>query len=377
MKSHGKLHILHIIPNFGIGGAERLVVNLLGAIDKEKFEVAACSLYSKSGTAFEQELEQHGIPVYYLGKDKGLELRMIPRLYRLFRAFKPDIVHTHLSVLRYALIPMMLCRIHARFHTVHSIAQKEVDAPGKIVNRLAFRRGKVVPISISKEVAKTVQDLYKVQTPIIYNGIPIGEFQAVPGIRANWRETEGIRSSEVVFLHVGSFKPAKNHRLLIEAFGEAVGKLPNLKLFLVGDGELRPDIEKLVGEKSLGQNIRFLGLRNDIPELLAACDVFILSSDYEGFGLVIAEAMAAGRPVIATAVGGVPELVEDGVTGLLVSPQDIQALSKAMVRLADDPSLRETMGKRGQKRALERFDINIIAKQYEKLYLESLRTKSQ
>jgi glycosyltransferase involved in cell wall biosynthesis len=368
-----RLRVLHIIPNFGTGGAERLVVNLLRALDREKFEVAACSLYAKSNTTFEEQLEKSGIMVYYMGKHKSLDLRMIPRLYRLFKAFKPDVVHTHLSVQRYALIPMILCRIPARFHTVHTVAQKEVDVPGKIVNCLAFHFGKVMPVSISQEVAHTVQDLYNVQTPIIYNGIPTEDFQAMLGIRSTWREHEEIKDSEVVFLHVGSFKPAKNHRLLIKAFEQAIKERSNLKLFLAGDGELRPEIEKLVEEKELDQSVRFLGLRNDISELLAACDVFILSSNWEGFGLVIAEAMVAGKPVVATAVGGVPELIEDGVTGILVPPNNPEALASGILRLAKDTNLRLRMGKLAQRRALDRFDIGRTAREYEALYLSLLK----
>jgi len=372
-----RTRILHIIPNIAIGGAERLVVNLLEAIDKEKFEVAACSLYPKSGTALEQELEQHGIPVYYLGKHKGLDLRMIPRLYHLFRIFRPDVVHLHLSVLRYALIPMVFCGIAGRFHTVHNIAQKEVDAPGKIVHWLAFHIGGVIPVSISYEVAQTVEKVYNVRTPIIYNGIPTEDFHTMPSVRSSWRKKEGIKDSEIVFLHIGRFSLQKNHRLLIEAFEQVIKECPNGTLFLVGDGKLRTEIEKIVKGKSLEQKIHFLGLRRDIPELLAGCDIFVLSSDWEGVPMTILEAMAAGRPVIATAVGGVPELVEGGVTGLLVPPQDIQALSKAIVRLADDPSLSEAMGEQGRKRAVERFDIKLIVRQYEELYLKVLGGKAR
>jgi len=371
VKPYRKLHVLHIIPNLGTGGAERLVVNLVKSFDKDRFDVAVCILYPKSGTTFEKHLEKSEIPIYYLGKHKGLDLRMIPRLYRLFQDFKP------LSVQRYALIPLILCRIPARFHTVHSIAQKEVDAPGKIVHRLAFHMGGVIPVSISQEVARTVEKLYKVRTPIIYNGIPTKHFQSTEEARSIWRKKEGIKSSEVVFLHIGSFSPQKNHRLLVEAFAQATKKRSDLKLLLVGDGELRPDIEKIVREKRLEQNIHFLGLRQDISELLSACDIFILSSNYEGVPMTILEAMAAGKPVIATAVGGVPEVVKDGISGLLVPPQDIQALSNAMVRLADDSSLREGMGKEGRKRALEWFDINLIVRQYEELYLKVLGDKLQ
>lgn len=370
-----KLRVLHIIPTFGIGGAERMVVNLLKAFNHEKFEVAACSLYSEASTFFEKQLKAYKIPVYYLDKRKGLDLRMIPRLYNLFRTFKPDIVHTHLYALRNAIIPIILGRIPLRFHTLHNIAYKETDRIGRIVNWVAFHFCKVIPISISQEVAKTTYDLYHVKTPIIYNGIPVNCFQLKKNIRFSYRKKENLKESDIIFLHIARFSPQKNHRLLIKAFGQAAKQCPNLKLFLVGDGELRIKIEKFVKEERFKQNIYFLGLRQDTSELLASCDTFILSSDWEGTPMTILEAMAAKKPIIATAVGGTPELVENGVTGLLVPPKNTQTLSEAMLRLANNPILREKMGREGQRNVFERFDINQIARQYEELYLKSLEAK--
>ena len=370
-----KLRVLHIIPTFGIGGAERMVVNLLKAFNHEKFEVAACSLYSEASTFFEKQLKEYKIPVYYLGKHKGLDLRMIPRLYHLFKTFKPDIVHTHLYAIRNAIIPIILCRIPLRFHTLHSIAYKETDRIGRIINWITFHFCKVIPISISQEVAKTTYDLYHVETPIIYNGISVNCFQLKKNIRSFYRKKENLKESDIIFIHVANFSPQKNHRLLIKAFGQAVKQSPNLKLLHVGDGELRNEMEKFVKEKKLEQSIYFLGLRQDIPELLAACDVFILSSDWEGTPMTILEAMAARKPIIATAVGGVPELVENGVTGLLVPPKNTQALAEAILQLVGNSTLREEMGREGQRKALERFDINQIARQYEELYLKSLEAK--
>jgi len=370
-----KIRVLHIIPTFGIGGAERMVVNLLKAFNHEKFEVSACSLYPEASTFFEKQLKEYKIPVYYLGKHKGLDLRMIPRLYHLFRTFKPDIVHTHLYALRNAIIPIILSRIPLRFHTLHNIAYKETDRIGRVINWIAFHFCKVIPISISQEVAKTTYDLYHIKTPIIYNGILVNCFQLKKNIRFSYRKKENLKESDTIFLHIARFSPQKNHRLLIKAFGQAVNQYPNLKLLLVGDGELRSKMEKIVKEEKLEQGIYFLGSRQDIPELLTTCDIFILSSDWEGTPMTILEAMAAGKPIIATAVGGTPELVENGVTGLLVPPKDAQALAEAMLRLANNPILREKMEREGKKNVLERFDIKQIARQYEELYLKSLEAK--
>ncbi|MGB9662819.1 MAG: glycosyltransferase [Moorellaceae bacterium] len=364
-----KVRVLHIIPNFGPGGAERLVVDLMEATDKERFEVAAVSLYPESGTILEKVIKEKGLQVYFLNKHRGLDLRMIPRLYRLFHTFRPDVVHTHLYVLRYALLPSLLCRVPVRVHTVHNVAQKEVDRVGKLVHWIAFRLGNVVPVSISREVANTVRAVYgrDIHTPVIYNGIPTARFITNAG------QDNTKKGRDVVLLHIGRFAPQKNHLLLIEAFALAVKEHPTMQLWLIGDGPLRPAVEKTVVEMGLEGTVLFLGIRDDVPKLLADSDVFILPSDWEGVPLTVLEAMAAGKPVVATAVGGVPELVEDGVTGILVPPRNPEALAQGILRLAKDPHLRQRMGKAARERALERFDIARTAREYEALYLRLLK----
>ena len=368
-----KVRVLHVIPNFGPGGAERLVVDLMEATDKERFEVAAVSLYPESGTILEKEIKEKGLKVYFLNKHRGLDLRMIPQLYRVFCSFRPDVVHTHLYVLRYTLLPALFCRIPVKVHTVHTVAQKEVDGVGKLVHRIAFRLANVVPVSISQEVANTVQTVYGrgIYTPVIYNGIPITRFVS------SARQDNAKKEKDVVVLHVGRFAPPKNHLLLVEAFALAVKEYPKMRLWLVGDGPLRPAVEKVVKEKGLDNKILFIGVVPNVEDFLADCDVFVLSSDFEGFGIVIAEAMAAGKPVVATGVGGVPELVEDGVTGILVPPCNPEALAKGILRLAKDSDLRQRMGKAAQERALERFDIARTAREYEALYLRLLKECGQ
>jgi len=364
-----KIRVLHILPNLGPGGAERLVVNLMEYANKERFEVAAVSLFPESGTILEKEIKKKGLKVYYLNKHLGFDPRMIPQLYRLFSSFHPDVIHTHRYVLRYTLLPTLLCHIPVRVHTVHNVAQKEVDRLGKIVHWFAFRWGRIVPVSISHAVAKTIQAVYGrgIHTPVIYNGIPTARFIS------RMERLHDREEKYVVLLHVGRFEPQKNHRLLIEAFALAVNEYPMMKLWLVGEGPLRTEVEKFVRENRMDRKVKFLGIRDDVADLLAESDVFILPSDWEGVPLTVLEAMAASKPVIATSVGGVPELVEDGVTGILVPPRDSKGLAQAILRPAKDPDLRYRMGKAGQKRALERFDIARITREYEALYLKLLK----
>ncbi len=364
-----KIKILHVIPKFDIDGAERLLVNLLEAFDHEWFEVAAVSFYPESGTILEQEIKEKGLTVYFLNKHQGLDLRIIPNLYHLFQTFKPDVVHTHLYVLHYVFLAMLLCRIPVRVHTVHSIAQKEVDRIGKLVHWIVFRMGGVVPVSISLEVANTVRALYGrgIRTPVIYNGIRTARYVSAAG------QGMGEEGKEMVLLHIGRFVLPKGHLLLIEAFDLSIKEYPWMQLWLVGDGELRPAVERAVSEKGLQEKVSFLGIRDNVSNLLANCDLFVLPSDYEGLPLTVLEAMAAGKPVVSTRVGGVPELVEDGLTGFLVPPRDPEALSQAILRLAKDRDLCQRMGQAGQRKVLERFDISQAARGYETLYFKLLK----
>lgn len=271
----GKIHICHVVPNFGLGGAERLVVDLIEATNKKLFEVTAVSLYPKSGAILEREIKKKGFKIYFLDKRKGPDFRMILQLYRLFRAIRPDVVHTHRYVLRYSLLPTILSNIPVRIHTVHNIAQKEVDHIGKLIHCVAFRLGGVVPVGISKEVSRTIKEVYGngIDVPIIYNGIPVARF-ICSAVADNARE-----GKEVILLHIGRFVPQKNHVLLIEAFDIAVKEYPTMRLWLVGDGPLCQMLKKLVDEKRLSGKVSFLGLRNDVPKLLAEADIVILSSD--------------------------------------------------------------------------------------------------
>lgn len=368
MRINNKIKVLHIIPDFGTGGAERLVVDLMDYADKKQFEVATVSLYPEKGTILEKEIRKKELKVYYLDKHLGLDLSMISKLYRLFCFFRPDIVHTHRYVLRYSLLPTIFCKIPVRVHTVHNIAQKEVDMAGKFVHKIAFCLAGVVPVSISKEVANTVQMLYgkRIKTPIIYNGVPTLKFSSTQ------KKNSG---NNIILLHIGRFAPQKNHKLLIEAFSIAVKECSNLRLWLIGDGKLKADIESMVKKNKLEQYVSFLGALPNVNGLLKKCDVFILSSDWEGVPLAIIEAMASGKPVIATAVGGLPELVEDGVTGILVPPGDAKLLADAILRLTHHHELRLSMGIAGQKRAIEYFDITNCVRAYETLYHKLLEEK--
>jgi glycosyltransferase involved in cell wall biosynthesis len=364
------IRVLHVVTGFGAGGgAERVAANLLRTSDREQFDMRAISLRGPLGTHVEEALAQDGIPVWYMGKERGFDPLVVARVARTMEHFRPQVVHTHTYALLYA-FPYMLCRrIPAMVHTVHNLAEREIDnRSGYLVRRIAFWRG-VLPVAIAREVADSLRRVYGIDGfPLIPNGIPVDAFRGPSLERERWRNKEGFAPTDVLFVCVGGLRPQKNPALLLEGFHRGLASDPRAHLLFVGRGALKSELERRIGALGLRERVHLLGLRSDIPEILHAADVFVLSSDYEGNPLSVMEAMAAGKPMICTAVGGVPELVEDGKCGLLVRQRDVKALACAMRYMLENPEARKSMGEVSARRAVERFDLRVMTEAYENLY---------
>jgi glycosyltransferase involved in cell wall biosynthesis len=346
-----------------------MAANLMLTSDREQFEVGAIALYDPwSRTELVKILERAKIPVWYLGKPYlGFDPRTFVRLVRAMERFRPQVVHTHSSVLGYVLPYTLGRRIPAKVHTVHNLAEREVDWPGRLIHRVAFRRG-VVPVAIAEEVADSLRRLYRIDGfPLIPNGIPLGAFRRPPIDRREWRRREGFAPTDLLFVCVAELRLQKNPTLLLEAFAQGPASDPRAHLLYVGAGRLRPDLERRIDALGLQEKVHLLGRRADVPGILHAADVFVLSSDWEGNPLSVMEAMAAGKPVICTAVGGVPELVGGGC-GVLVPPRDAEGLAKAMRHVLENPGARTSMGMASAGRAVQRFDVGVMTESYEELY---------
>jgi glycosyltransferase involved in cell wall biosynthesis len=339
--------------------------------------VCVC-LESPLGTHYEARVRASGVPLYFLGKGAGASGGALRQLSALFRQYRPAVVHTHIIGLNYAYPLMLRYRTPARVHTVHNLAQREVGVRvGAWVRTLAFRYrlGGVVPVAVADKVRATIQQLYGYpDPPLIPNGIPTDEYAPDPDRRAQWRQAHEIEPRATVLTHIGRFAVQKNHALLVEAFAQVRSDAP-LYLLLVGGGELENTVREQVAGLGLQGRVRFLGVRADVADILRASDVFVLSSRWEGNPLSVMEAMAAGLPVVSTAVGGVPELVREGETGLLVPSEDAAALAQAMQALVDDAARRRAMGAAARQHAVAHFDIRHTVRGYEQLY-EALLKRS-
>jgi glycosyltransferase involved in cell wall biosynthesis len=296
--------------------------------------------------------------VHHLGKRRGFDPRMFWRLRRVVRDFRPNILHTHSYVLRYAAV----AGAPAIVHTVHNVADREVDAIGRAIHRAAFRRN-VATVAISGIIAESFERVYgRKPNAIIPNGIALERY----GAATDWRARNGFSPDDLLVVSVARLEPQKNPLGLLDSFA-AAGLDSRSRLLIAGDGSLRGGAEARAHELGIADRVAFVGVRADIAEMLSACDLFALASGWEGSPVAIIEAMASGLPVIATAVGGVPELVADGDTGFLVRPGDTAAFAGRLAQLARDPDLRRRMGDAARSRAVA-LSAGAMIERYSELF---------
>lgn len=362
------MRVLQLIPNLLVGGAERVVASLAIGLRRAGYDVGVVSLFPAGGSWIEQELRGAGVPVRFLGKRPGPDPRMVPRIARAIGEFRPDVVHTHLNVLKYAL-PTIAARRPGVVHTVHSLAEREVERTSQVLHFFAFRAG-IVPIAIGTSVADSVRRLYRLDgCRIIPNGISVADCEATAGARDAVREALGIAPDAPLFVFVGRLDPAKDPATLVRAFASSRLRAEGARLVVVGDGELRPECERLAADLGAADRVRFLGIRSDVPRVLAAADAFVLASLWEGNPLSVMEAMASGKAIVATSVGCVPELVPEEA-GRLVPPGDPAALEAALLEVARDPPLARARGAAAARWARAHFDASLMTRAYEEVYAE-------
>ena len=353
------MKILQVIPYFCFGGAETMCENLTYALKKLGHDVCVVSLYDRH-TPISDRMEAAGVRILYLDKKLGQDVSMVPKLLKIMKREKPDAVHTHLDVVKYAAAAARLAGIRRCIHTVHNVAQKEAEGLAQRINRVYFRLRLATPVALSPEVQQTICQVYglpKDKVPVIYNGVDLS--RCIP-------KEDYSGNSPSLLLHIGRFNEQKNHAGLLQSFRSLLDRQPDCRLCLVGDGELRPEIEDLARELGVADKVTFALSQSDVHPFLHKADIFLLPSRYEGMPMTIIEAMGTGLPIVATAVGGVPDMVQDGVSALL-TPCDTQAVSDACLQLLEDDSLREKLG----RNALERsslFSAAGMAEHYLKQY---------
>src|SRR5258706_6008601 len=233
-------------PMLSPGGAERVAVDIVNGLHPRRFEPIVISFAGRMNCDLDELLSQAGVEVRYLAKKSGFDYRMYRRLHRVLTEYQPDVVHTHLQVLRYALPTMLLLGNAKLLHTVHNLAEREIEPPARVVHRYAFSHG-VIPIAVGEEVAVSMKRLYGIpQCKVIANCIPTSTY-ANPGVsRRQWRAQEGSAEDDVLIDCVARFSRQNNHDLVLKAFEHGRARHPNTRWLLFGDGVLRNDLETQV-----------------------------------------------------------------------------------------------------------------------------------
>jgi len=348
-----------------MGGLERVVIDLIKHLSRDRWD---SSLYClKEGGSLVHELESVGCTVHELYKKDRIEYSLFWRIAKLFRQENVQIVHCHnYGALFYGAIGSRLARTRGTVYTAHGVYS--ALRLGKLRYARLVPVDRVIAVSAdAREAALSAGPLRPGDVQTLPNGINTGLF-AVDGNPEELKRELGVPEDVPVFGIVGRLSPEKQHDTLLKAMKLLATQVPGAVLIVAGDGPIRPDLESLATELDITSNVFFLGERHDVPQLLQALDVFVLSSRSEGLSIALLEAMAGGLPIVATDVGGNSEVIVDGETGLLVPPGDPEALAQAMAAVATDRERTRSMGELGRKRVNEIYSLDAMVKQYEAVY---------
>jgi len=356
------IKVLQVVWSLEVGGMERVVVHLLKGLPAQGCAAEVVTLGGAGGMA--QDLGP-GVKHWELNKAPGLDLKLARSLARLVRTTGADVLHAHNTVSQlYAVMASLFTRCPVVV-TLHGANYGGSERHRRLRRILAARCAATA--CVSQDALAAARDLDHIPASrlhLVYNGIDVQEMSAAREERQAARQELGLGPADRAVISVGRLSHEKDYATLLRA----LAALPGPRLLLVGHGPARGELERLTGELGLGERVAFLGERSDVPRLLAACDLFALSSLTEGISMALLEAMAGGLPVAATAVGGTPELVIPGETGLLVPPGDPAALAQAMGALLADPERSQAYGQAGARRVAERFSLEAMAKAYVELY---------
>jgi glycosyltransferase involved in cell wall biosynthesis len=310
---------------------------------------------------------KEGLDLIPLAPKNELDLGAAWRLSRLLKQLKPDVVHAH-DPHGVAMAALALS-MSTQLAKPPLIASRRVDfhLRGSAMSRWKYRQVDCF-ICASEAIRKMLvaDGVPAARTVTVHEGIDLERVESAP--RANLHEDLFLPHQAPLVGNVAALVPHKGQRHFIEAAALVVRKVPDARFVIAGEGELRPALERQIKEHRLEKHVVLAGFRPDVLSLHKAFDIFVMSSITEGLGTSLLDAMAAARPVVATATGGIPEVVDDGVTGFLVAPRDDRAMADAIVRLLKDGDLRQRMGLAGLKRARERFSAERMLRDTLRVY---------
>ncbi len=370
-----KVSVLHVCDKFGVRGSSihgvsRLFSWWFPRYDRDRFEVSLCGLKHEEPASL--WLREQGIPVVHLGRGR-FDPRIATDIAVLARKLGARILHVHgYAAADFGRLAARLARARLVLHE-HFADPRMPRYQGVADRLLAPWTDAAIAVSRStREFLVKERHVPAGRIRLIWNGAPLEEFAPISRDRAGRVRGElGIAEDALVVGTVGRLNAQKGHRFLVAAVARLVPRVPRLRLLIAGDGDLAGELRRQAVELGVADRVVFAGHRTDVPDLLGAIDVFCLSSLYEGTPLALFEAMAAGKPIVSTAVDGCREVLEEDATGLLVPAGDETALAGALERVLLAPSLRQDLARRARE-ASRRYDVSACVDAMQQLYDEVL-----
>jgi len=375
--------VLHLIHSDQRRGAEVFAARLASGIEGNgRFKNGVCALYAGKS----EGLPVGDLPMFRLEGQAGVLARLgldpglLARLCGVIRKYRPDIILAHGSdTLKYSAGASIFHRKAKILYRNIGTASVWANSTVKVsLNRMLLRRmGGVV--SVSEYTRRDFIQVYRLpgdRVVLIPNGVDAAEFQAehLGPARGQVRQELGLSEKDLLLISVGNLSAEKGHEQLLAGISDLTRNQLDVRLLIVGNGPLRQKLELRAGELGLSNRVHFLGSRDDVPRLLASADLFVLTSQTEGMPAVLIEAGMSGLPSVAFDVGGVSEVLEHGVTGILIAPGDLVGFGEALARLCMEQDRRTRMGDAARQRCRDLFDMPKVVREYEELFLKMLKS---
>ena len=370
--------ILHVIYSLEIGGAEMdLAAKARVLVEKYGYRIAIVCLLRRGELA--KEAERAGIRVIGPVMSGKSDIRVIPRLVRIMRSGKFDIVHTHMFASNFlGRVAAIVAGVPIIVSTVQLIAAREKWWEILLDRALQFKTAMMISSSEAVRRSFIKRGIREDKIVTVYNGIDFSKFDSIDRVEArdNIRRELGLDDGTFLVGTVARLRRVKGVEYLIEAAKHVVERVPDARFLIVGDGPRKAELEYKVKQLDLSSRSIFAGTRGDVPAILSALDLFVLPSLSEALGIAVIEALLMRVPVVATNVGGVPEIVKSGETGLLVPPKDPIRLGEAIAYMHSNRDGAIAMARAGERRVREMFDIAHLARKQAELYEELLAKRS-
>ncbi len=371
--------VVHVMYRFDTGGLENGVVNLINHMAPDAYRHTIVALTEV--TDFRQRITRSDVDFVSLHKAPGHGVWQYPRLYRLFRQLRPDIVHSRNLAALEVQVPAMAARVPVRIHGEHGRDVGDLDGSNVTYQRVRRLYKPFVHhyVALSRDLADYLVHKVAVSRERItqaYNGVDTTHFCPAPGGPQSIPGCPFDPARHLLVGTVGRMQTVKDQLTLAHAFVQALALAPalrsRLRLVMVGDGPLRAQVQAVLDAAGLADLAWLPGERRDVAAIMRGLHLFALPSLAEGISNTILEAMASALPVMATAVGGNADLVDEGITGQIVPAADPQAMAQALVAMTQDPALARRMGEAGRQRVLARFSMQAMVATYQNLYDQQL-----